>query len=442
MSFAVALQSLLFYIASCAPCHQAAHHHRLRKEAKNRRAEASQRVITEGYYQQPEPFSTNPFWAEEISMGPNLDRKKRWSLGQRPTTGAGNSSFVGYPTSANTTPNVTTGAVKTATGKTGTPTTPTVTGGASTTTPTATTGTTTPTATTGITTPSVTTGTTTTPAGATGTTKTPTTITLTDPSSIPVSLAKENEKPVDKIDENPNVRVGGRCGGASGAASTQHESEGYSMTPDMTTSLPHDWNHKRYQREDEELWGSSELVSRTGHKLMNAIKHAGSSAGRFIESSLGKDVRLSTADEGEEKRWFLPVTPPVNDYHPPIIRRPQVKGFQWMVQPPPPATVMEGKVPVSRGNSIYSNASRRNIMDGLVTIDDSLSVPRPTLNRTNSSDSWMTIMYDGSSAGGSTRSAASAAGKGKKVVTPEQAEKTEKTEETEKPVEGPRLGDL
>lgn len=102
---------------------------------------------------------------------------------------------------------------------------------------------------------------------------------------------------------------------------------------------------------------------------MDAIKHAGSSAGRFIESSLSKDVKLNSTDDSDENCYFIPVNRPVNDYHPPIARRPPFKGtVQWMVQPPPPAKLMEGKVPVSRGNSVR-NSNRKatpisKVLDG------------------------------------------------------------------------------
>lgn len=264
-------------------------------------------VITEGY-QQPEPFSTNPYWSEEISMGPHLDRKKQKSIGQRPSTGAGSSSVVVVDT------------------------------------------------TTAITTP----------AGS---------------SSGPVSPTKENEKLNEKLYVKSNARVGRGSNGGSVASAPlpTREPMGYRLTPDMSTSLPHNWNHKRYQREDEELW-SSEL-SRTSHKLMDAIKHAGSSAGRFIESSLGKDARLSSDDEGESGHYFKGVNPPVNDYHPPILRRAPLKGLQWMVQPPPPAKIMEGKVPVSRGSSVSNSSRRTTPSDNVI---DGVPVSRPTPSRGSS----------------------------------------------------------
>lgn len=212
----------------------------------------------------------------------------------------------------------------------------------------------------------------------------PTTTVPAGSSAGPVSPTKENEKLNEKLDEKTNAHVGrgSNSGSVNSAPLPAREPVGYRLTPNMATSLPHNWNHKRYQREDEELWGSE--LSRTGHKLMDAIKHAGSSAGRFIESSLGKDVKLGSDDEGESGRWFRTVHPPVNDYHPPILRRAPVNGLTWMVQPPPPAKVMEGKVPVSRGSSV-SNSSRRTTLGKNVI--DGVPVSRHTPSRGSSASS-------------------------------------------------------
>ncbi|KAI1425361.1 hypothetical protein F5Y12DRAFT_382872 [Xylaria sp. FL1777] len=265
MSFSVALQSVVFYVAACSPCHQAIHQRQLKQQAKKQREAQQEERAQLGGYQQPEPFSTNPYWSEEISMGPHIERKKYKSPSQRhltssggDTVSVGGSSIVVNHANSNTST---------------------------------------------------------------------------------VSTSKENEKPKSSIGQGSIISITNLD-----APSPTNES-GYQLSPDMTTSLPHNWNHKRYQREDEELWGSE--LSRTGHKLMDAIKHAGSSAGRFIESSLSKDAKQISDDEDDEgSRYFLPVNPPVNDYHPPIVRRTPFKGaVQWMVQPPPPAKLMEGKVP-------------------------------------------------------------------------------------------------
>ncbi|KAI0905521.1 hypothetical protein F4823DRAFT_133194 [Ustulina deusta] len=274
MSFLVAVQSLVFYVVACSPCHQAVHQRHLKQQAKKQREAQEAERAESGGYQQPEPFTTNPYWSEEIRMGPHIERKKYKSPSQRHLTSAGGDTVS--------------------------------VGGSS------------------------------------------IVVNHINPNSTG-SPTKENEKPKASIGRGSMSSITNLD-----APSLASES-GYQLSPGMTIAPPHNWNHKRYQREDEELWGSE--ISRTSHKLMDAIKHAGSSAGRFIESSLSKDARQLSDDEDEGSRYFLPVNPPVNDYHPPIVRRIPFKGaVRWMVQPPPPAKLMEGKVPVSRGSSV---ASRR-----------------------------------------------------------------------------------
>jgi hypothetical protein len=130
---------------------------------------------------------------------------------------------------------------------------------------------------------------------------------------------------------------------------------------DSTTVIPEsdglsqDWNRQRgYQREDEELWGQW-----SGHKLMDAFSKARDSAGRLIESKLGLDKEVT--DDERREFYFSPRNPPVNDYHPPVVstKVPRREAHQWMLQPPPPAKVMEGKVPVGRAISSGSKSSGR-----------------------------------------------------------------------------------
>ncbi|TGJ83215.1 hypothetical protein E0Z10_g5561 [Xylaria hypoxylon] len=320
MSFPRALQSLVFYLVSCSPCHQAAHQRRLKQEAKKRQATRERDQVKHGGYQQPEPFATNPYWLEEINLGPHIIRKQYKSPSMRHLTSAGgDTASVGSSsivvnrvttTASNATtcsfPNNTlTGCCLPRPESIPLPDSP--------------------------------------PPTSTGTeAEENATITTT-------SLEKENEKPSASVGSGSIISI---TNVESPSPTSKNGKD--KLLPDMTTGLPHNWNHKRYQREDEELWGRE--LSRTGHKLIDAIKHAGSSASRFIESSLIKDGKRKSDSEIEDKPYFVQCNPPVNDYHPPIVRQPPLKaGIRWMVQPPPPAKIMEGKVPVSRERkSIYS----------------------------------------------------------------------------------------
>ncbi|KAI1077165.1 hypothetical protein F5B20DRAFT_283208 [Whalleya microplaca] len=263
MSFGVAVQSAIFYVVSCAPCLQARHHHQSKVRAKKEREEKS-RLQAEypGSYQHPDPFNTNPYWSEEIMMGPHIESKK-------------------------------------------------YNGGAS---------------------------------------------------------KNTSQKRLNSSGKETASVAGSTLGGEStvpGSSPTVVGDDGkLSFSTTMSTTLSDDWNRKRYQREDEELWGDGS--PRTGHKLMDAIKHAGSSAGRLLEASLGMEHKEIT-EEDRHNFYFAPKNPPVNDYHPPIVRqRPTHRDAnKWMLQPPPAAKIMEGKVPVSRSPSMASHLSRRTtISDG------------------------------------------------------------------------------
>lgn len=122
--------------------------------------------------------------------------------------------------------------------------------------------------------------------------------------------------------------------------------------------VPMDWNRKTgYQREDEELWGES-----SAQKFKVAMTKARDSAGRLIESTLRIDKEVT--DQERRDFYTTPRNPPINDYHPPVIssKPPHKDAHKWMLQPPPSAKVMEGKVPVSRAASSGSKSSGRTLV--------------------------------------------------------------------------------
>ncbi|KAI1467540.1 uncharacterized protein F4812DRAFT_400633 [Daldinia caldariorum] len=252
MSFGVAVQSAIFYVVSCAPCLQARHHQQSKALAKKER-EIKARIQAEnpGSYRHPDPFNTNPYWSEEIMMGPSLQSKKYAGGNKNNSQKRLNSS-----------------------GK----------------------------------------------------------------ESASVAESTTQVDSMSPVSSHTAVAEDGKLS--------------------FSTTLSDDWNRKRYQREDEELWGHE--LSRTGHKLMDAIKHAGSSAGRLLETRLGMEPKPVT-EEDRHNFYFAPRNPPVNEYHPPIVcQKPTHRtANMWMLQPPPPAKVMEGKVPVSRSGSMASHLSRK-----------------------------------------------------------------------------------
>lgn len=131
------------------------------------------------------------------------------------------------------------------------------------------------------------------------------------------------------------------------------------LSMSITDSQDLDWNRKRYDREDEELWGSN-VYNKAGQRLREVITKGKDTAGRLFDASRTPREREITEEE-RFNFYTAPRNPPVNDYHPPVVSsRPASKHeYRWMLQPPPPAKVMEGKVPVSRNGSQNSVNSRR-----------------------------------------------------------------------------------
>ncbi|CAG7564605.1 unnamed protein product [Fusarium equiseti] len=241
MSLPVALQSVVFYVLACTPCAQIRHRQKASEQSKREREEKARVVgLQPDVYQHPSPFNTNPYWQEEISMGPSLPKK----------SASKNSSQRG--------------------------------------------------------------------------------------------LNSQGADSAFSVSEQTNNGGSRMNFGASNSVIAEHD------------SLSDDWNRRHgYQREDEELWGH--------HKFMDAISKARDSAGRLIESTLGLEKEVT---EQQRHEFYFPKNPPVNEYHPPVVssKAPSRNAHQWMLQPPPSAKVMEGKVPVSRAGSSGSKSSGRTLV--------------------------------------------------------------------------------
>ncbi|KAI9857432.1 MAG: hypothetical protein M1824_004840 [Vezdaea acicularis] len=99
------------------------------------------------------------------------------------------------------------------------------------------------------------------------------------------------------------------------------------------------WNRRRYQREDEDLWGIH----------MNRPNHRDSMSG------------LSRVGSNSSDKYFTARNPPVNELHPPVVSKlPTNKNqMKWMLQPPPRAAVMEGKERANRSRSGSARSSQR-----------------------------------------------------------------------------------
>ena len=242
MSIEVALQSVAFYILSCSTCAKINHRRKAKIQAKRERAE-KHALETEqpGLYRHPSPFSTNPYWDEEITMGPGPPKKKtEKNCSQAALNPVGQES--GYENSY-------------------------------------------------------------TMSTGTGTASSPTAI-----------------------------------------EGSQTSGEG--------------WNRKRYQREDEALWGHD--TPGPGQRIFDAIARAGSTAGRLLEGRLNNSKAAGSDDENP-RSYYLARNPPVNDLHPPVVSTQPANRDEtrWMLQPPPPAKVMEGKERVISTRAVSAGSSRK-----------------------------------------------------------------------------------
>ncbi|CAK7221102.1 hypothetical protein SEUCBS140593_004456 [Sporothrix eucalyptigena] len=360
MSLPVAIQSVVFYYLACTPCMAARTRHRAKKKFDRERKEREALEEDEPpLYRHPSPFNVNPYWQEEIMMGPSLPKKGRGAKqnsSQRKLTSAGQDSSIATRSSLAISSNG--GAPNNGGG--------------------------------GVLQGPVSRGNS--GDGAQGSGPDSGAVVATgDGSGTPAATnAAVDGSSSDNVNNSPVNSNNGS--GANVAANTNNNAQtrtSGSQPPASPTLIPDDsrsmsvleatataatvttttngsiegWNFKRYQREDEELWGSE--PSRT-HKLMDAIVKAGSSAGRLLESTLGSKERGGSSMAGganvtdrDRANFYAPtiIHPPVNDYHPPVVSsKPAHKdALRWMLQPPPPAKVMEGKVPVSRNTSVASS---------------------------------------------------------------------------------------
>ncbi|KZZ92606.1 hypothetical protein AAP_02687 [Ascosphaera apis ARSEF 7405] len=111
------------------------------------------------------------------------------------------------------------------------------------------------------------------------------------------------------------------------------------------------WNWKRYQREDEILWGK-ELKQKRSRVKGN-----------------GDDHDDNDDDDEMNPTYFIARNPEVNDLHPPVVSGPKTRSdTRWMLQPPPCANVMAGKVRCDQeGSGRMSRQSSSQVKNGLRT---------------------------------------------------------------------------
>ncbi|ERF75144.1 hypothetical protein EPUS_06184 [Endocarpon pusillum Z07020] len=109
-----------------------------------------------------------------------------------------------------------------------------------------------------------------------------------------------------------------------------------------TIARPDNWNWKRYEREDETLFGINDKISRMWDRATQHGRQA--STDRDPPPTTGRRRAATTASD--DHSWLYARNPGVNELHPPTVSQlPRTqREVAWMMQPPPSRAVMEGKV--------------------------------------------------------------------------------------------------
>ena len=133
-----------------------------------------------------------------------------------------------------------------------------------------------------------------------------------------------------KISETMDLQSMGTIESRVGTGTTSNTINEKPVSQGLSQKEDDDWNRRRYQREDEILWGHEE--------------------GTESETSRGFSPITRTSSGGSH---YYARNPEVNDLHPPVVSAYSSSPIdtQWMLQPPPRAKVMEGKQRANRSRS-------------------------------------------------------------------------------------------
>ncbi|KAI9677002.1 MAG: hypothetical protein M1817_006841 [Caeruleum heppii] len=172
---------------------------------------------------------------------------------------------------------------------------------------------------------------------------------LLGPGPPPKRATKNNDKSSQRrLTGGTGGTGGGSSLGSSAGTSTGDKAEMH-IAPDARLSGD-GWNRKRYQREDELLWG---------HEILHSVGHNHRRRGSK-SSALGL-VGISRAGTLTSDDYYTARNPPVNELHPPVVSsQPTHKSeTRWMLQPPPSAKIMNGKERANRSRSDSGDSSRK-----------------------------------------------------------------------------------
>ncbi|KIX04667.1 uncharacterized protein Z518_05537 [Rhinocladiella mackenziei CBS 650.93] len=277
------VQSAIFYYVSFTPCLQFQHKRQRRREAK---AQAEIITTQPGTVRQPGPFQTNETWAEELMLGPGPPKgwkgdKLLQKLQKKVTKQPHRLD------EAPTSPEIPNLQVQPTTSSTRSSTQPTETS-------------------------------------------------TRRPSSDTNTVASEADASGENASRGSQTRPT-RERRLSNAMENIKDSL-------RSTLHPEKWNWKRYDREDEILWGFSERMTRMWNRATSVAHHdeGGERDGRRTSTSRRRRAGTNDSDQYDYHRARHPE---VNDLHPPIVSQlPATRDeAAWMILPPPSAAVMAGK---------------------------------------------------------------------------------------------------
>jgi hypothetical protein len=153
----------------------------------------------------------------------------------------------------------------------------------------------------------------------------------------PARRGHRNQRSANRIDETMQLP---RLSATSSVAFSDDISHKKDKSG-LMSPLGDRWHFMRYQREDERLWGD---------------EAKGSSIGIF--------GRGRAEDASNPRRYYIAKVPPVNDLHPPIVSVPTSRAeTRWMLQPPPSARAMAGKVSSEESAAASRSGSVRKKSD-------------------------------------------------------------------------------
>ncbi|KAI9893517.1 MAG: hypothetical protein M1814_006313 [Vezdaea aestivalis] len=141
----------------------------------------------------------------------------------------------------------------------------------------------------------------------------------------------------------------------------------------FSTADDQNWNRRRYQRLDEDLWGHTSLIEQDGDSERPRPVTRGSAVGMVGTSNLSVTPQIIA----KPSRKRIGCEP--DELARPVITRAPRQGdhLQWMRQPPPPAKVMEGKEPANRSRATSGASSGKKSSSGKSSAARSAVSQRP-----------------------------------------------------------------